>query len=418
MRNQGKNRFHALRLAARPRFLILRCSFRFTALFGMILGLCFNHYTPSRERQQTENRKAFRMQTKRKSYFDLLRVVGSLAVIALHISNQYFAQTEVLSSAWLTQGVIVTFNRWGVAVFTMLSGALLLPRTLSPKDLLRRAGRLMGTWILWACIFAGFFFINQRPKDRTWETFFSFLLLENHLWYLPMLAGVYLMIPLLQKLTESKRLTSYFLLLWVVFGLALPRCGGFLSLVFPKAVPYWNFLYSSLLIHMPLGYTGYFILGAIFAQTSFTRRAERVIYLAGILSTLYLLGGTILISLRQGSTSSMMYSDLSIPCALQGAAIFLLFRKRLNPRKRSQAFRGLLARLSRWSLCVYLVHPLVLESLRLYTGISAKLFHPLLSIPLIFITVSAVSYLFSAAMDKLLSRVSNYLSPRSKNASA
>ncbi len=44
----------------------------------------------------------------------------------------------------------------------------------------------------------------------------------SHLWFLHMIIGLYLLVPLLRKITENTRLTRYFLILAAIFSIIIP----------------------------------------------------------------------------------------------------------------------------------------------------------------------------------------------------
>ncbi|MGL4829448.1 MAG: acyltransferase family protein, partial [Vibrio sp.] len=60
-------------------------------------------------------------------FFDLLRAIAAVAVIAIHVLAPYRDLLGVIPFAeWLTAVTVNGVSRWAVPVFIMISGALML----------------------------------------------------------------------------------------------------------------------------------------------------------------------------------------------------------------------------------------------------------------------------------------------------
>ena len=66
------------------------------------------------------------MTKERTWYLDYIRIIGTLAVIMLHVSSYHFSAVKVTSSEWAALNFYDAIVRYAVPLFLMLSGALFL----------------------------------------------------------------------------------------------------------------------------------------------------------------------------------------------------------------------------------------------------------------------------------------------------
>ncbi|MGB2080006.1 MAG: acyltransferase, partial [Vibrio sp.] len=98
------------------------------------------------------------MSKQRVFFFDLLRCVAAVAVIAIHVLAPYRDTLGVLPfNQWFTAVAVNGASRWAVPVFILISGALLLSDQ-RPFDLKyyvqRRLGKVLIPFIVWSIFYA------------------------------------------------------------------------------------------------------------------------------------------------------------------------------------------------------------------------------------------------------------------------
>ncbi|NOI78842.1 acyltransferase family protein [Vibrio coralliilyticus] len=91
-------------------------------------------------------------------FFDLLRCVAAVAVIAIHVLAPYRQELgSIPFSEWATAIGLNSAIRWAVPVFTLITGALLLSDT-RPFDakyyVKRRLGKVLVPFIVWSLFYA------------------------------------------------------------------------------------------------------------------------------------------------------------------------------------------------------------------------------------------------------------------------
>ena len=331
---------------------------------------------------------------RRVAYFDALRVFASLAVMILHLAAQHWAELDVAGAAWRAFNGWNAAVRWCVPVFVMISGALFLER---PADLRRLLGkhvaRVAAAFVFWSGVYA---LVSARryPLER-WPIVYEFVRGHYHLWFLYMIAGLYLLVPLLRAIAASERLGRYFLLLALLFGFLLPELTDVIAL-------YTNHLGADLQaalqtvdLRFVMGFSGYFVLGCFLNRRSLSRREELAIYALGVLGFLVTLFGTQALSLRAHTPNSLLYGYCTVNVLCEAAAVFTLFKQRLNVDSR------LMGALSGASFGAYLIHALVIDTLQFRFGVDTLSMTPLLSVPLL----AAVTFVCAYAASLLLRKI-------------
>ncbi|MEN3113299.1 acyltransferase [Uliginosibacterium paludis] len=132
-----------------------------------------------------------------------LRSQAAAAVVALHAAALQLGLTPRADSPdWWAANLLDSATRWCVPVFVMISGALLLGRADPPADFLRRRlGRLLPLLLVWSLLYLGLQALTTPgwQPAHAWQAFLRGTP-WYHLWYLCMLPGLYLLMPLLQRL--------------------------------------------------------------------------------------------------------------------------------------------------------------------------------------------------------------------------
>ena len=149
------------------------------------------------------------MADKRNYNIDLLRILAALAVVTIHVSAKQMYQAEISSIRWMTYNLYDSAVRWAVPVFVMISGSFLLDpaHTLSPKKLYtQNLLRIITAFFCWSTVCAlGNVLILKKPTDSLLK---DIVFGPDYLWFLYMIAWLYIITPLLRKITLHKRLTT------------------------------------------------------------------------------------------------------------------------------------------------------------------------------------------------------------------
>ena len=342
-------------------------------------------------------------------WLDALRIAACLAVIALHVSSQGWHAAVPGSSEWQVFNTYNACVRWGVPVFVMISGSLFLDpqkplaiRSVFGKYLLRIAA----TFFFWSLVYTAYA-KWRAPGLTTLQMVNKFLQGQYHMWFLFLIAGLYVAAPLLRKFTESRETAKYFLtvafLTVFVFSTAadltdffLPRMGeSTLSTLVTALRADWAKAY----FFLPMGYTFYYVAGYYLRRWRPGRVLTTVILLLSAASfyvTAHM--GSVLTSISGEATS--FNSNFSLNVMFEALGVFVLFQK-LGSKAGNGASRSgkVLKKLSQCSFGVYLVHVLFLDLLADVFGVHAADLPALVSVPVFTLGIAFASLLVSLFLN-------------------
>lgn len=161
-------------------------------------------------------------------FLDWLRFIACFMVILVHsIEPFYLGGPDGTYIASLSDAFWVTFInsalRPAVPLFVMASSYLLFPlKTDAPTFFRKRFVRVLIPFLVWTALYACVPFIgNDSPADIVGNfknLCVNFMMHAGHLWFVYMLIGVYLLMPMLSPWIEkiSRNEERAFLILWTV----------------------------------------------------------------------------------------------------------------------------------------------------------------------------------------------------------
>lgn len=297
----------------------------------------------------------------RSVYLDLLRVLAMTGVVCIHVSGGQFYNLPVDSPAWQAMNLWDGLARWAVPMFAMVSGAVFLDpeRHVSARSLFQKyIPRILLAFLVWSALYAA---IECHGSPRVFVT--QLLRGHYHMWYLYMLTGFYLIVPILRRITASERLTWYFLALSAVFTFGVPD----LMLAAKAADRIWDFgladIFNSIkqytMFFLTLGFVPYFVLGHVLHQRQFTKRETIILCALGLL-------GLVLIPLLNAWASTIssapveeFFAYYRFNVLFQTAGIFAAVKAASS--KLSDKAQRLIISVAACSFGVYLAHPLLLD---------------------------------------------------------
>ena len=317
-------------------------------------------------------------QQARKEWISNLRVIATVSVIVLHVaSTVLYKYNSEPHSIWWIGNIYDSLVRFSVPVFLMVTGSLLLGKSESyPLFLKKKFVRIILPFIFWTSIYIIYNFIEPpqfstrgvNQSDLSW-VFQQFREGSSyHLWYIYMLMGVYLSIPLISLWTAKtkKKNMGYFLIIWAV-----------LLIVYSSELAVTNFIWD---IRYIVGYLGYAVLG--YYLTLIKTKNKTITWLAiftFITSVSITAYGTFYGTAPTGGFEKYYYAYLTPNVLLMSVSVFLIAKNvNLKPKGILLLVRNLV---DKNSYGIYLVHVLVLNYLAM-VGIDWYLLHPIIGIPL------------------------------------
>lgn len=278
----------------------------------------------------------------------LLRIAATVAIVFLHTSGTLSDNPDrylLSAESFLFYTRMCNLSCWAVPCFMMITGALFLQqeKKLTVRRCLHYVWRMVLALILFGVPYAllntfyeaGTITIRDIPsafvailENRSW----------SHLWYLYMLIGAYLLMPILKTFTDhcSKQELRYACCLILFFDCLLPvlHAGTGIQL----AVSVW----------LPLQPCGYLLLGHLLSENPPKGRAWIPAVCAvcslAVIWCLFGVPGSGLVGTIQNCL--VVFTSICVFC------LFLSIRAKASERTRKTLWR-----LDRLCFGVYLVHP-------------------------------------------------------------
>ena len=343
----------------------------------------------------------------RQYHLDYLRVFASIAIILLHVAAQNMNYVELAGTEWNIYNFCNGLSRWGVPVFVMISGALFLPREIPTKTLYKKyISRMAIAYVVWSAFYAivdtvSSVIFTDESRTTLVEIAGSFISGEVHLWFLPMIIGLYMCIPLIKPLTKNDNLIKYFLGLSFVFCfiktqselVATYLLNGSIATLFQNI----NTIFHNFHLDFVFGFSSYFILGFYLNKTDMTKKHRMIIYILGVIGFMLTVLLNLLASQNAGKSSETFYGATTVNVLLMSVAVFVWFKYNA---KGNDKLNKIIIKLSKYSFGAFLVHIFILKVLHSF-GIQSTSFHPVLSVPAITLLTTIVSYLISLVLNKI-----------------
>ena len=335
-------------------------------------------------------------QLPRTPYMDYLRVIASFAVIIIHTVSFTWYTPILQDFGWKTYCTAGCLSRWGVPIFVMISGALFLNREIPLKKLYcKYILRLASAYLIWSAIFS---FTGQGTFT---SRVYDFLDGPFHMWFVPMLIGLYICTPLIKKIITDDKSIIYFLILSFIFASLIPTVsllikdfsGGIINRLSAAIAS----CLDKLKIHMVLGYSGYYILGHYLNKTNLREKVQNIIYILGIFGFGLTIILTFAVSRKANRLVENYFDYLTLNVLFSSAAVFVWFKTR---KYSSSKINALMAKLSKYSFGAYIIHMFVLHTLK------RNQFPELFSNPILRIYCTGITvYLIATGISAILNHI-------------
>lgn len=326
-------------------------------------------------------------------FLDVLRILATIAVICIHVVAQNLNNINITAFEWNVFNIFDSISRWAVPVFVMISGTLFLDnnKKIDVKKIYRsNILRIITAFIFWSFIYISLANITLNRNYNILEYIYNIIEGPEHLWFLYMIVGLYLIIPILRKITEDTKITEYFLIISLIFTFIIPSI-----LKFPR---FTNFIKinNNMGVYITLGYSSYFILGYWLNKKNFSLKQIKVIYFLSILGFCITILGNII--MKKNNISSSMVNSFYPNILLESIGIFIFFKS--FKFQCSTIIKKVIYKVSKYSFGIYLVHALIIAIIK-KIGINTLSFNPILSVPTIIILTFFISLIISKIINNI-----------------
>lgn len=298
---------------------------------------------------------------KRIAYIDFLRIISAFSVVAIHVAItaiavfpgkpieclKIYSSLDILIS-WLQ----VNLNRYSVPIFVMITGFMLLQldKDISIKDLFKKyILRVLVVLFIYGTIFAYIeILFSKTSSNQFLNIIYSFLNVLigkswDHLWYLYMLLGLYIILPLLKIFIKFSTKNQQLYLIIIGF-------------IFTSILPITSTLYPiDLSIYFPINTVFVFYLLWGYYLGNYSIKNEKLLMYLGIVSLVFIILFTFLfIYFRKELFNQLIYPYLSPLFIGLSTSIFIYFKYVNNIL--TKYYSNTVKLLSRCSFGIYIYH--------------------------------------------------------------
>ena len=338
-------------------------------------------------------------------YIDYLRCFAAFAVVAIHICamNWY---TDSVDLNWHIINFYDSIVRWSVPVFVMISGALFIPREIEIKVLLKKyILKMVICFFVWSLFYAVLNnIIRNALANEPFDISSALVTLINgnhHMWFIPMIIGLYLCLPIFRKIALSPELMKYFLVISFIFAFCVPEALNLLidlsNGIIKSGFKEIKTSFENMHLDVLTGYGFYFVLGYFLDTLIITKKAKKIILFSGSCAFLLTVALSAIVSEIKGKPCSTYYENFTVNVALEALLIFVIFKQLNYNNCRNNQF---VQKLSKLCFGVYLIHPALIEFLN-FVHIDTLTINPVISIALLSLFVTAVAFLISFLISKI-----------------
>ncbi len=332
-------------------------------------------------------------------YLDLLRIVAAFSVVMLHSAAQFWYVLDIRSREWVIANSYDAVFRFGVPIFVMISGALFLKPAykLDVKRLYtHNILRLVILYIVWSCLYGLLdcvMFFDIRALSLK-EIAREMLTGRYHLWFLCMLAGIYVLLPIVKSWLEhaKKSEIQYLIVLFLILQIGVETL---------RALTVSDELHGILnltRVDLICSYMGYFIWGYYLAHVGISAKRQKI-FCWGLLPSMVInvvLGN--MLAWRAGEPVAAIYDSFGLFTFVMATALFLICSQ--TKREYSKRTVTILREISSGTLGVYLMHIAVMEVTEYY-GLNSMILPNIVGIPLYAIGCFVFCLLVSMGLRRL-----------------
>ncbi len=336
--------------------------------------------------------------------FDVLRILAVLGVIMIHVAAPYVKTSDLQSEVFDWGNIFHGITRFAVPTFIMLSGALMLDenKKISAKKSFKYASVMFVLLVVWSLIYASFFYVvvplSKGAEINTEKFINGFVYGHYHLWYMYMIIGLYLLVPVLRTFVkkENKKVISYLLLISTIVCFSVKFVNFFL-MEYVVEKDWLTPLVEKFKFSMLGVYLTYFVAGWYVVNIEIKKVRRIFIYVLGGISAFLTVFINWFYAQKGENAQKVFHFEDIITVLIFGIAFFMFFYYALRNARFEKTGRMLVG-CSNLTFGVYLIHVIALYFVKLYT---VDMDFILLKICVEFVATTVLSFSVCFIMSKL-----------------
>lgn len=334
----------------------------------------------------------------RLQWADNIRALACISVIMLHVAGGPVCHfCDISLYHWWWSNIYDGLARYCVPLFVMLTGALTLGKEYELKAFFKKSFmRIILPFLFWLVIYIFFvlYFDNPFEGEKVDFAMASDWLItqlqygpSTHFWYIYMIIGIYLFIPIISKWIRhaSEKEIVYFICIWLVACFAvLPWVKSY----FPKITLSYFSGYIGFLV------LGYYLCNKEIQTIKISKRLAAGMFVCGTCITIV---GTYLMLGPHGRLNETLYENISPSVILSSIGVFIWIKESKNENKFINACCSFI---SKYSFGIYFVHVIYISLLDL-VGINNSLIDPAIGTPITVVASLLLSLITIISLRKL-----------------
>lgn len=298
--------------------------------------------------------------SKRVVYYDVLNIMAIIAVVVLHCNGIVHSYSTNNVRAWSTSLIAECVFFWAVPIFLMLSGANLLKyrEKYDTKTFFKkRISKVLIPFIFWAVVMTVWKYNIGELKisDFSFKTFLNIFFAnkeEPTYYFMFIILGIYLTMPLLSILSEDKyRKTCWY----IVIALFVTQT------TLPFLLKLFEISYNTSLTVQLGGYIIYPLLGYLLSTQELTKKQRYVIYALGIISIIFRYGMTYYWTTTSNLLNKILFSYTQFHSVLLAGAVFVLIKNcKFSKIETNEKYTKIITNISACSFGIYLIHKIIM----------------------------------------------------------
>ena len=329
-------------------------------------------------------------------YNNSIRFIAIIGVLMIHISAYGLTNESIGPMKWYVLTFFNCSGRIGVPFFVMVAGAIWLnlhKNVTLDKLLHKNIKKIVVAFFMWSWIYAISYLIGTGTE---WNVSVIGLFVKRcvvghyHMWYIQMMAVLYLVIPMIRQVIQKKELYNLILIFSFVTGFVFPL------IVKIPVLDWMSEIVDNMSISVFSSYIFYLLLGDYIRQTNWDKNRRFLLYIMAVLAST----ARFYILIIQNRGYDISYLDVNgnddLLLLVQSVGLYV-FMKHFNSYFNNSK---LIAIVAKYSFFIYLSHDLVLQILFMF-GINASIFISLLMVPLIVLFVLVVCILMASLLSKM-----------------
>ena len=333
-------------------------------------------------------------------HYDLLRIIAAFSVVMLHSAAQFWYTLDIYGKDWIIANSYDGAFRFGVPIFVMISGAIFLDKAyvIDVHRLYRHnILRMVVLYFVWSCLYGLWDCRTFDFKAAGVKAIMREMLMGRyHLWFLPMIAGIYVLLPILKEWLDHAKEENirYFLALFLVL-----QIGGETMRAL-TVTDELHYLLDLTKIEMVCGYVGYFVWGYYLSHIKLSSKICKMFYISALPAVIcnVVLGNRL--AHRAGEPVGAIYDSYGFFTFIIVTALYLFAVNKLSTLHFGQASSRVIKEISADTLGIYVMHIGLMEGLELL-GIHSMMIPNIVGIPLYAVLCFMICGLAAAGLRRI-----------------